>query len=432
MWRTGRRLYEAAMKVYMTKLPALLLPVVILGAITSGRPATSERSKAMRESQSPQVILAYDNTGDFGPQMPGTKTAGWQEAINYCVEHARDLYVKGGWGGRTAIYHVADTIRIPATQDFRIDGGVYVVNWIGPAEKDLLVVDSGMDCHYTFGILVYGGLGAALRIKPENPVPIDKFAVFVDSEIRASSIADPHPFQRGERKGGAGVVFDTTKAQIAHCDFYLTAVLNFATCIETPGAGGDFAHNRITCMHLHTNADKSTLLRLGAKSVQNTIKLGIGVDQGATEVKGVDVFGANNALELTTRGGFPRGNDLIFEQPAAGNQVNLIRGRKPSDPADLVTDRAAVATNQMTWTGAPAPIRTIEVSAGTFVYTQRLYPAVVSVIGGEATALSLVRGDATVEYPPSEPHEITMSVGDQLHIASRRPARLRVIPLKVR
>ena len=420
------------MKMYMTRLRALLVPVVLLGTLTSDIFAAPRETKTMRESQSPQVILAYDDTGDFGPQTPGTKTAGWQEAINYCVEHARDLYVKGGWGGRTAIYHVADTIRIPATQDFRIDGGVYVLNWIGAADKDLLVVDSGMDCHYTFGILVYGGLGAALRIRPENPVPIDKFAVFVDSEIKASSIADPHPFQRGERKGGAGVAFDTTKAPIAHCDFYFTAILNFATCIETPHAGGDFAHNRITCMHLHTNADRSTLLKLGGKSVQNTIKLGIGVDQGATEVKGVDVFGANNVLELTTRGGFPRGNDLIFEQPADGNQVNLIQGRKPFDPADLVTDRAAVPTNQITWTGPPAPIRTTEVPAGTFVYTQRLYPAAVSVIGGEVTALSLVRGDVTVKYSPSDPREITMSVGDRLHIASRSPATLRVIPLKVR
>ena len=380
----------------------------------------------------PYVVLAYDGSGDFGPETPGTATAGWQEAINYCVEHARDLYVKGGWGGSKAIYHVSDTIRIPATQDFRIDGGVYVLNWVGPAEKDLLVVDSGMDCHYTFGILVYGGLGAALRIKPENPVPIDKFAVFVDSEIKASSIADPHPFQRGERKGGAGVVFDTSAASIAHSVFDFTAVLNFATCIETPSASAGFAYNRIGCPHLHTNADNSALLRLGAKSAQNVFRLGIGVDQGATGVTGVAVSGASNVIELITRGGFPRGSDLVFEESATGNQVNLVHGGERFDPSDFVTDKAAAPTNQITWTGAPAPLREVPAAAGGFEYTQRLYPAVVRVVGGDIAGLALIRGDARVDYGASPPAEILMSVGDKLAIESRRPPTLQVIPLKGR
>jgi len=386
----------------------------------------------MGKPSSPVVVLAYDGTGDFGPQTPGTKTAGWQEAINYCVERKRDLYVKGGWGGETAIYHVSDTIRIPPTQDFRIDGGIYVVNWTGPADKDLLVVDSGMDCHYTLGILVYGGLGAALRIKPEHPVPIDKFAVFTDSEIRTSSIADPHPFQRGERKGGAGVAFDTSKAPIVHADFYFTAVLNFATCIDGPDSGKAFAFNRLDCVHLHTNADNSTLLRLGSRCSQNTIKVGIGVDQGATGVKGIDILGSNNSLEVTMRGGFPRSNDIIFEEPAQGNQVNIIHGRNPFDPLDIITDLAAAPTNQVSWTGGPAPIQTIKAKAGSYVHTQRLYPATVRVLGGKVSAIALVRAGQTIEYEAGRNPEILMSVGDQLKITSTAPPTLQIIPLKVR
>jgi len=378
------------------------------------------------------AVLAYDGSGDFGPQTAGTKTAGWQEAIDYCVAHARDLYVKGGWGGQTAIYHVAATIRIPATQDLKIDGGVYVLNWVGPAEKDLLVVDSGMDCHYSFGILVYGGLGAALRIRPENPVPIDKFAVFTDSEIRASSIADPHPFQRGERKGGAGVIFDTAKAPIVHADFYFTAVLNFATCIDAPSAGQAFAFNRVTCMHLHTNADRSTLLRLGEQSAQNVINLGIGVDQGASAVKGVDILGANNVLEVITRGGFPARSDLVFEAPAQGNQVNIVAERETAEPANLVTDRASVPTNQVTWTGGPAPVREVKATAGSFTYTQRLYPAAVAVVGGDVNSVTLVRGAQSIDCGAAAGREITLSVGDQLGIVSATPPTLRIIPLKVK
>jgi len=408
-----------------------LAALACLAAAGASRAANNGRNRAMEAATCPMVVLAYDGSGDFGPQTPGTRTAGWQEAINACVERKRDLYVKGGWGGETAIYHVSDTIRVPATQDFRIDGGVYVVNWEGPADQDLLVVDSGMDCHFTFGILVYGGLGAALRIKPENPVPIDKFAVFTDSEIRTSSIADPHPLQRGERKGGAGVVFDTSKSSIVHAQFYFTAVLNFATCIEAPDAGHGFALNRVECGHLHTNADNSTLLRLGSKSAQNTISVAIGVDQGASGVKGVAVSGANNTLDITTRGGFPRANDIIFEEPAAGNQVNLIQGKSIFDPQDFITDRALTPTNQVTATGAPPPIRTVEATKGVFAYTQRLYPAVIQIMGGEVSKIALVRGPDAADYGPSS-REIVMSVGDQLRIESTVAPALRVVPLKVR
>ena len=47
-------------------------------------------------------------------QTPGTRTDGWQEALDFCVREARDLTVKGGFGGRKPIYHIRDTIRFAA------------------------------------------------------------------------------------------------------------------------------------------------------------------------------------------------------------------------------------------------------------------------------------------------------------------------------
>ena len=308
------------------------------------------------------VTLAYDNTGDFGPQTPGTMTPGWQEALDHCVANKLDLYVKGGWGGRKAIYHIRDTIRIPPSQDFKIDGGVYVLNWTGPKDRDLLVVDSGMDCHFSFGILVYGGHGAALRMKPENPVPIDNVAVSTDSKITASSIADPSPFQRGKREGGAGLVFDTSKAPITHANFNFIAVLNFATCIEMPSDGGEFVYNDISCDNLHTNADDSTLLRVGQQSCQNTVHLRIGVDQGAAGMTGVEVFGDNNRFEVNTKGGFSAGRTLVLQEPANGNQFNIINS--VGSLLELVTDKAEDPTNQLTYTGDPIPIRQVTLNAG--------------------------------------------------------------------
>lgn len=409
--------------------------LAVIGSVIGPRDALASDETGMhapKEPCLPYVLLAWDNAGDFGPATPGTRTAGWQEALDSCVTAKRDLYVKGGWGGRDAIYHVSETIRIPATQDFRIDGGVYVVNWTGPPEKDLLVVDSGMDCHFTFGILVYGGHSAALRVRPEHPVPIDNFAVFVDSEIRASSVADPHPFERGAREGGAGVVFDTEKAAIVHADFQFTAVLNFATCIVTPDSGASFAQNTVACGHLHTNADSSTLLSVGRRTAQNAFDLRIGVDQGATGVAGVRVSGRNNTFELNTRGGFPVGNHLIFEEPAAGNQVNIVHPDAVFDPARFITDRAETPTNQIAWTGGPPPIRAVEATAGEFVYTQRLYPAVLRIVGGNVSMVELLRGGERIEYGPAAERELYLSVGDQVRIVSTEAPKVTVIPMNAR
>jgi hypothetical protein len=70
------------------------------------------------------VLLAFDGMGDFGPQTPGTRTDGWQEALDFCVRQARDLHVMGGFGGRKPVYHIRETIRFPAAQDFRAENGV--------------------------------------------------------------------------------------------------------------------------------------------------------------------------------------------------------------------------------------------------------------------------------------------------------------------
>jgi hypothetical protein len=145
----------------------------------------------------------------------------------------------------------------------------------------------------------------------------------------------------------------------------------------------------------------------------------------------VAVSGANNTLDITTRGGFPRANDIIFEEPAAGNQVNLIQGKSIFDPQDFITDRALTPTNQVTATGAPPPIRTVEATKGVFAYTQRLYPAVIQIMGGEVSKIALVRGPDAADYGPSS-REIVMSVGDQLRIESTGAPTLQVIPLKVR
>jgi len=406
----------------------------LLSALISAAPCTAEEPALQGPPPSPRpptVVVSWDGTGDFGPQTPNTKTAGWQEAIDHCVAQGRDLYITGGWGGRKAIYNVSETITIPATQDFRIDGGIYVLNWTGipdgPA-KDLVAIDSTMNGEYHFGIFVYGGAGAALRIRPEHPVPIDGFAVTVETEITSQGIADPSPFTPGERKTGTGLILDGSRAPITCSRFdFIGGILNFNTCVDVRGA---FVQNEFRCLHLHTNADNSTLFELGPECSQNTVKLAVGVDQGASGVKGIRIRGFNNTFEIKTRGGFPRGNDLILEDSADGNRIELVHGRPEFDPLDFITDGAARATNQITWAGSTIPARTIDLAAGTETYTQRLYPASVIISKGEVSRLTFVRGPTSIDFTPWRAHPVLLDVGDQLVVESPSPVQLMVIPHK--
>ncbi len=396
---------------------ACLIPLLVAGGSLAGidTPVTA------------QVILAWDASGEFGPQTPGTRTAGWQEAIDRCVATGRDLYVKGGWGGRKAIYNVSETIHLPPTQDFRIDGGVYVLNWTGSADdpaKDLMTIDSTMNGEYHFGIFVYGGAGAALRIRPERPVPIDGFAVVVETAITSQGLADPAPFTPGERKAGSGLILDGSKAPITCSRFdFIGGILNFRTCVESRGS---FVQNHFNCLHLHTNAHNSTLFALGPGSSQNVFDLAIGVDQGAEHVRGIDVSGRNNTFRINTRGGFPRGSDLLLESSASGNRFEIIHGKQDFNAAEFITDRADRPDNRVAWVGATPGILNLPVPAGGLTYTQRLYPASVRVQGEGVSAAKLIRGPDAAEL--AGPGEISLEPGDQLRIETAKPATLRVIP----
>lgn len=381
---------------------------------------------ASEAPHSVQTVLAWDDSGDFGPQTAGTKTAGWQEALDYCVANGRDLYVKGGWGGRKAIYNVAETIHVPATQDFRIDGGVYVLNWTGAADdpaKDLMLIDSTMNGEYHFGIFVYGGAGAAMRIRPENPVPIDGFAVVVETLITSQGMADPAPFTPGERKAGWGLVLDGGKAAITCSRFdFIGGILNFKTCVETRG---NFSLNHFDCLHLHTNAHKSTLFTLGPETTQNEFDFAIGVDQ-AEQVRGIDIAGRNNTFRIMTRGGFPRGNDILLGERAEGNRIDVTHGKEQFDAGDFITDHAEKATNRVTWVGAAPKMETIPVPQGGFVYTQRLYRASVRVHGEVVSSVKLLRGADALDLGMGA--MAVLEPGDQLRIENAKPAVLEVLP----
>lgn len=299
---------------------------------------------------SASVILSLDGGGDFGPQTPATRTSGWQEALDFCVSHARDLYVAGGFGGRQAVYQIDDTIRFPAAQDFRVDGGVYVINYRGASpDADAVLIDSCMNCEYHLGVIVYGGKGAGLRIEPEKSVPIDGFPVVIESQIVSQGIADPGPSRRENGRVAAGLVIDASMAGVSYSKLYFASILNFNQCISVAGAKGFFS-NEFVCEHLHTNAHESLLASIDETSNANHFRFGIGVDQD-TGVRGINVSGFRNVFELSSRGGgFVRGKQLILEPSAEGNQINVLSSE---DFLANVQDMARTPTNQLTWAGPP-------------------------------------------------------------------------------
>jgi len=216
-----------------------------------------------------------------------------------------------------------------------------------------------------------------------------------------------------------------------HSDFRFESVLNFRTCIAL---GPRVAYNRIFCPHLHTNADRGTLMVADDGVRANTMAFTIGVDQGAEGVTGIVLAGSRNVIELGQRESnrpFARGRSLILEKTAEGNQVNLVN-LALADPLEMVTDNASVPTNQLTWAGPPAPVRTVQASPGTYTYTQRLCPASVRVDGGRAVRVALVRGSQRVDYGSGANRDIALSVGDRLIVRNARPPRLIVVPMKVR
>ena len=122
-----------------------------------------------------------DDDGDFGPNTQGTKTGGIQEALDYAHENFRDVYIWGGRGGMDIkrlvaenVYHLKETLRVPWSQDFRLDSGNYVLNYekkTGPAVH----IDSQMSCKYKFGLVVSESKDPVVLVKPESAGP-DNFS----------------------------------------------------------------------------------------------------------------------------------------------------------------------------------------------------------------------------------------------------------------
>lgn len=376
----------------------------------------------------PAVVVALDGTGDFGVETPNSMTCGLQEAINYCVANGRDLCIKST--GPSSAYGIQETLRIPAAKGFRIFGGMASLIWSGPqtTTDDMIVIDSAKDCDYMLGSVICAEFaqGAGIRIRPKTSLPSGGGIGFTDSRVRIECITGRYPLQGGDRSG-TGLLFDTTYGPITNNYFYPVALLNLMEQIHTPDTGYPFAYNHIGRSSIHTNAINSVMVHLGAASYQNQFLVTIGSEQEATgTTRGVDIYGSNNDLSVISRHGFAAGNEMIFEPSAQGNHITYLP--ISDNPTQFITDLATNPTNQIVWTGSLPPISTVTAAVGTYTYVQRLYPAVVRLLGGVVTGVTQRCGATSIsrEIPCGD---ILLSVGDSLEITSSSAPTIQVLPM---
>jgi hypothetical protein len=266
--------------------------------------------------------------GDFGPDTPGTKTSGLQEALDAAKVRAMDVYIAGGsWTAdktQPVVYNLNTTLRIPWMQNFRLDSGHCVLNYT-QTTGDAVVFDSQMSCAYRLGLIVSLADGAVVRLKPTTAGP-DRFKVVTSTEITINALvggggawpggdAYKNELDKSRRWVGTGLWLDGSEGSID---------ANKITVIETVGCGvgllltGRVSRNTIEETNIHLSADH---IRIGGPrdAVPSDNRIEAFMDcQGIEAAAGAIVFGRSNLLTLSARA-FPKGLDLVFEKSATGN-----------------------------------------------------------------------------------------------------------------
>ena len=305
----------------------------------------------MAPTRKPYVHVTLDgpdDRGDFGPHTPGTKTSGLQEALDYAHENCRDVYIWGGRGGihdRTGVtpgnvYHLQETLRVPWSQDFRLDGGNYAISYNHP-HGDAITIDSQMNCSYRFGLIVCASDGAAVRIKPETPGPDD----FTITMVSAFEFAGVCSYPSGDE--GVGILVDASQGPIVKNRLYSheTQTRAKGLHIVDDGTGeGSTVGNVIEILSSDqcTATGAAVACRIGDpgcnKTLHNSLTtscnapLGVHLNEEGRYVSqdaftpavgsiGVQMYARQNVLDCDFTGRRLPGMDLVFEEDSRENTV---------------------------------------------------------------------------------------------------------------
>jgi len=326
-----------------------------------GPPAGSGRTK-------PYVLVTLNGPadgGDFGPHTPGTRTSGIQEALEYAHRHCRDVYICGGRGGMHAgkpincnVYWLDEPLRVPWSQDFRLDGGNYVLVY-RPKAGHAVEIDSQMNCRYKFGLIVSQSPDPAVCIRPRTPGP-DDFVVITASVFDFSAIVSAHP-------AGTAILIDSRNGPIINSRFFFEEFNSRGCGLHISDAGGtghSITNNRIEVMFGNQShaRDHCVGLKLGEPScrkiLHNRIEMSFHAPQGVHfDVKakryvpskpfvperaiGADIYAQRNLLTFWFYGRRAQGHDIVFEPDSRDNTVFAF------DLPNGITNLAKVPTNRI-------------------------------------------------------------------------------------
>lgn len=355
--------------------------------------AESQHGKPLSARQPYLVVTpgGPEDGGDFGPKTPGTKTSGLQEAFNAAKAQRRDLYIEGGsWTeGKNipVVYGLDETLRIPWMQDFRLDGGHYVINY-NPKKGDAVVIDSQMSCAYRFGLVVSQSDGAVVRIKPTSLGP-DRFKVVTSTEFIFNAIvggggawpggeAFKNDIDPKHQWIGVGLWLDGSEGSID---------ANKITIVETVGCqaglllSGGVTRNTIEETNIHLCRQHLVIGGRGDSAPSDNRIEAFASSQGIKGAVGARIFGTQNMLTLSSQQMEP-GGDVILEASARGNLI--IAHRLDSG----ITNRAEVPTNRLQGS-VDLPVETPAMGkSGEWVMNRHVVPVAVRITEpGELTGV---------------------------------------------
>jgi hypothetical protein len=309
--------------------------ILTLLAILSASVLRAQTPAAQSLSSTPSNLIVVtpkgpEDGGDFGPKTPGTTTSGLQEAFDAAKARNKGLYISGGSltsvESQPVVYFLHETLRIPWMQDFRLDGGHYVIQYT-PKKGDAVVINSQMSCAYRFGLIVSNGDGAVVRLQPQSIGP-DRFRVITSTEFIFNALVGGG----GAWPGGEAFESDLDpkhawKGVGLHVDGELGSIdANKITVLETVGCHvgllvtGKVTRNSIEEANIHL-CRKHVILGVPESTSVSDNRIQAFMDsQGIDQAEGVRLFGRKNLLTLSSSRMAPN-SDIILEAPACDNVI---------------------------------------------------------------------------------------------------------------
>ena len=292
-----------------------------------------------------------EDGGDFGPNTPGTKTAGIQEAINYaltCQELHRGpeswarkhVYICKGW------YGTQETIKIPwMGEQFILEARDSHISYQGTTGSAILI-DSLMNCQIKLGYVVAGYLqeGAVVHCKPQHPFTHAPRGVMSNSLIEFGAIVGGGNVAPNQNRTTqcVGLLLDASSGPIICNDLMIQEINACDTSLymRNPADGGGIINNRITLLFGNIC---NTTLQMGEPGT-GTISENV-LNLNCSGKVGVRIFGKNNIFTLNGLHTEP-GTAIIFEPESRDNIIYSM------NPAKGYTNNATVPTNRIITTSS--------------------------------------------------------------------------------